>query len=135
MIDYWGLLTNELPHFLATFGVGLLLFWRFRDWRLIIISFLFGFLIDADHSYEMAKREFEFFFKKLVPGGVIFIHDTLPPHKEYLSEEACHDCYKLRQELETRNDEMDCFSWPYTAGYQGLTMVMKKDSERSFWEK
>jgi hypothetical protein len=36
-------------------------------------------LIDADHAYETAKMEFNFFFDKLVPGGVIFIHDNMPP--------------------------------------------------------
>jgi hypothetical protein len=92
-------------------------------------------LIDANHSYEMAKKEFDFFFEKLVPWGVIFLHDTLPAHEEYLEPTACHDCYRLRQELEQRTEEMDCFTWPFTAGYQGLTMVIKKDPERRYWEK
>ncbi len=55
-------------------------------------------LIDADHSYEMAKKEFEFFFERLVPGGVIFLHDTMPPSADFLAKTACHDVYKLRQE-------------------------------------
>jgi len=92
-------------------------------------------LIDADHAYEVAKMEFDFFFEKLVPGGVIFLHDTLPPVDYYLAQTACGDVYKLRQELEQRTDEMDCFTWPYTAGYSGLTMVIKKEKERPFWEK
>lgn len=92
-------------------------------------------LIDGDHSYAMAKKEFDFFFEKLVPNGVIFIHDTFPPHEEYLGHTGCHDVYKLRQELEQRTDEMDVFTWPWTAKYMGLTMVMKKDPERPFWGK
>jgi len=92
-------------------------------------------LIDADHHYDVAKTEFDYFFKKLVPGGVIFLHDTMPPHEKHLMETACGDVYRLRQELEKRTDEMDCFTWPYTAGYSGLTMVIKKEEDRPYWEK
>lgn len=91
-------------------------------------------LIDADHSYEMAKMEFDFFFERLVPGGVIFLHDTMPPSEEFIHEEACDDVYRLRQELEKR-DDLDCFTWPYTAQFMGLTMVMKKETDRPYWEK
>ncbi len=90
-------------------------------------------LIDADHAYEVAKMEFEFFFEKLVPGGVIFLHDTMPPSADFLESTACHDVYKLRQDLEKR-DDLDCFTWPYTAGFCGLTMVIKKEEGRPFWE-
>ena len=92
-------------------------------------------LIDGDQHYETAKMEFDFFFEKLVPGGVIFIHDTMPPADFHLNFTACGDAYKLRQELEQRTDEMDCFTWPYTAGFSGLTMVLKKEKERPYWEK
>ncbi|MFX0194540.1 MAG: class I SAM-dependent methyltransferase [Candidatus Hodarchaeota archaeon] len=92
-------------------------------------------LIDADHAYDVAKMEFDFFFERLVPGGVIFLHDTLPPVDYYLAQTACGDVYRLRQELEKRTDEMDCFTWPYTANWCGLTMVLKKEKERPYWEK
>jgi hypothetical protein len=90
--------------------------------------------IDADHHYDAAKMEFDYFFDKLVPGGVIFLHDTMPPHEEHLRGSACGDVYRLRQELEKRTDEMDCFTWPYTATYSGLTMVLKKEEDRPYWE-
>lgn len=92
-------------------------------------------LIDGNHNYETAKMEFDFFFDKLVSGGVIFIHDTYPPHERKLAQNACGDVYRLRQELETRTDEMDCFTWPYTAGWDGLTQVIKKEKERPYWGK
>ena len=91
-------------------------------------------LIDADHNYDVAKMEFDFFFRKLIPGGVIFIHDTMPPAENHLIDTACGNVYKLRQELEKRIDEMDCLTWPYTAGYAGLTMVLKKEKNRPLWE-
>jgi hypothetical protein len=55
-------------------------------------------LIDGEHSYDTAKMEFEFFFDKLVPGGVIFLHDTYPPDEKFLEDWSCGDVYKLRQE-------------------------------------
>jgi len=96
-------------------------------------------LIDGAHDYEIAKREFEFFFGKLVEGGVIFIHDTYPPVADgddpaaLLIPTACGDVWKLRKELEERRDEMDVFTWPYTAKWMGLTMVMKKEKNRPYW--
>ncbi len=91
-------------------------------------------LIDGDHAYEQAKAEFDYFFDKLVPGGVIFLHDTYPAAEILLEQSSCGDVYRLRQELEHRTTEMDCFTWPYTAEWCGLTMVMKKDPERPYWE-
>lgn len=92
-------------------------------------------LIDANHEYTQAKTEFDFFFNLLIPGGVIFLHDTFPADEYLLRPSACYDVYRLRQELELRTDEMDCFTWPYTAGYSGLTMVIKKDPDRPYWGK
>ena len=91
-------------------------------------------LIDGDHRYETAKKEFDFFFDKLVPGGMMFIHDTMPPHEAFLKETACGDVYKLRQELEKR-DDLDCLTFPYTAQFMGLTVVMKKENDLNYWEK
>jgi len=92
-------------------------------------------LIDANHTYPVAKQEFDFFFEKLVPGGVIFLHDTFPCIEEAITDQGCGDVYKLRQELEKRTDEMDCFTWPYSAIFNGLTMVIKKDKDRPYWGK
>jgi len=92
-------------------------------------------LIDANHKYEIAKQEFDFFYEKLVPGGVIFLHDTYPAIEEALVDTGCGDVYKLRQELEKRTDEMDCFTWPYSAMFNGLTMVIKKEKDRPYWGK
>lgn len=89
-------------------------------------------LIDGDHSYDTAKKEFDFFFDKLIEGGVIFLHDTYPPAEMYIRNGACNDVYLLRQELEKRED-LDCLTWPYTGKWMGLTMVMKKEKERPYW--
>jgi len=46
------LIISELHHFLLTLGIAILLYWRFRDRRLILACFLFGFLIDVDHFFD-----------------------------------------------------------------------------------
>lgn len=92
-------------------------------------------LIDGNHSYEQSKKEFEFFFEKLIEGGIIFLHDTYPPAEIYLQKGACDDAYRLRQELEKRTEEMDVFTWPYTSKWMGLTMVIKKEKKRPYWGK
>jgi len=90
-------------------------------------------LLDGCHNYNVAKEEFDFFFERLTDYGVIFIHDTLPPDERLLKSNGCSDVYRLRQELEKRYEEMDCFTWPYTAIDCGLTMVIKKPKERFYW--
>jgi hypothetical protein len=35
-----------------TLGIALIIFWRFHDWRLILVCFLFGFFIDIDHWFD-----------------------------------------------------------------------------------
>lgn len=90
-------------------------------------------LLDGSHNKEMVKLEFDFFSELLVEGGVIFIHDTYPPHETFLHESACSDAYKLRQELEQETENFDCFTWPYTALDCGLTMVIKKEKVRPYW--
>lgn len=46
------LIVSELQHFLITLVIALFLYWRYRDWRLIPVCFLFGFLIDIDHWFD-----------------------------------------------------------------------------------
>jgi len=94
-------------------------------------------LIDGCHDYAVVKKEFEFFLDKLMEGGVIFLHDTLPPKENYLASNMSSDVYKLRQEIEKKGYvlNIDVFTWPYTAIDCGLTMVIKKEKDRPYWRK
>jgi len=91
--------------------------------------------IDGCHDYAIAKKEFGFFLDKLREGGVIFLHDTLPPEERLLASNASGDVYKLRQEIEKKTHilNIDIFTWPYTAIDSGLTMVIKKEKDRPYW--
>ncbi len=77
--------------------------------------------IDGCHDSEVVMKETEFFLKKLVLGGVIFLHDTYPPFDRL---KHCGTVWKVRQEME--RSEVQTFTWPYTAVDRGLTMLMKK---------
>lgn len=92
-------------------------------------------LIDGDHTANSVTKEVAFFFGKLSPGGVLFLHDTTPVPFRYEKkklEGARIDTYTVRKELEERQD-MDVFTWRYTAGECGLSMVMKKDPTAPFY--
>lgn len=87
--------------------------------------------IDANHDYDFVSRDFWFFYEKLLPGGFIFMHDTLPPTEKHLNHGACSDAYKLRRELEA-NPDIEVFTWNHTICNYGLTMVTKKYRENDY---
>jgi len=82
--------------------------------------------LDGDHRYATVVEEINFFLTKLSPGGIIFLHDTMPRSWDQVYSHACYDSYLVRQEMEKRKDLMT-FTWPYTALALGLTMIMKKE--------
>ncbi len=85
------------------------------------ISFSF---IDGCHLYDFVKRDFNFVYGLLNPGGIVCMHDTLPASQKHASPGQCQDAYKLRLELEKRED-IEIVTWPYP-NYHGISMVMKK---------
>lgn len=88
--------------------------------------------IDGDHKYTTVRMEVEFFLPRIIEGGVMFLHDTMPYLEIYTSESLCGNAYKIRQDLEL-NTDVDVFTWPYSAIDAGLTMVMKHDKNRPYW--
>jgi len=85
--------------------------------------------IDGDHRAKIVKMEVDFFLEKLNVGGVMFLHDTCPWQTTYeakIAQGRSIDTYTVRKELE-KNPALDVFTWRYTAGDCGLTMVLKKD--------
>jgi len=88
--------------------------------------------IDGNHYHENTMIEVEYFLSILQQNAVMFLHDTYPQKHYYNTKiklgRKC-DTYKTRLYLEGR-DDIFTFTWPYTAAYCGLTMVMKKDPDR-----
>lgn len=54
MVDVHGLLFSESIHLLITSLVAGFLFWRWRDWRLVLVAYVVGILIDLDHWVDHA---------------------------------------------------------------------------------
>ncbi len=84
--------------------------------------------IDGCHDSEVVIQEAMFFLHHLLPGGVMFLHDTHPNEewKDRLKRNKKFlDTYKVRWELENTKSVW-CFTWPYTARAAGLTMVVKR---------
>lgn len=87
--------------------------------------------LDGCHDYDVVSKEFYFFYKKLIPGGVLFMHDTLPDAENYLAHGACSDSYKLRLEIE-KNPNIDIVTWPHPLCSHGLSMVFKKHRHNNY---
>lgn len=90
--------------------------------------------IDGDHNCDFVRRDFDNMFSLMVDNGCIFIHDMYPPSDDYLPEYRCGDGYKLRQELECRND-IDIYTFPWGAMGVGLTMVRKLPKDMPYYRK
>lgn len=104
----------------------------FVDERIKFPSIGFAF-IDGDHNYAQAKKDFDNTLNVLADDGVICLHDTYPPTEEYTSEHRCGDVYKLRQELEKRED-LDVFTFNRLLACDvGLTMARKKPQKRAYY--
>ncbi len=96
--------------------------------------------LDGEHNYESVKQELDFFLPLLKKDGVMFLHDTFPPHEHHLvkDKQGCKPgtVYRARQDLE-KNADVDVLTFPYSAHGMGLTIVMKHDrnQNRPYWKK
>lgn len=95
------------------------------------IDFLF---IDADHSYEQVKKDFDNFSKYVINGtGYIFLHDTHPVCKELLSKDNCHTAYKFAEEVRKSEEYKKNFEICTIAGpWAGLSIIRKSDRQLSW---
>lgn len=91
--------------------------------------------LDGCHNYDVVIQEVKFFFNVLNTGGFIFMHDTMPRTDKSLAGGACSDSYRVRQEVEKWTEIADCLTLPYTAGNNGLTMLIKKEENRIYYRK
>lgn len=91
-------------------------------------------LIDGDHTYEQAKRDFNNAVNLTVDNGYIAMHDTYPPSEGYLHESRCGGVYKLRQEIEL-DRRFDSLTLVHgTAMDVGLTLVRKKPAKVAYFQ-
>ena len=92
--------------------------------------------IDGSHEFKIVMAETSFFMLNLLEGGIMFLHDTLPPSEEYVRMDylGLGDVYRVRQVYERTGHRYDCFTWPYTAQGYGLTMILKKPTNRPYYQ-
>ena len=83
--------------------------------------------IDADHSFESVKEDFESALKLLNEFGIIILHDTDPISEKYLDKGYCGDSYKMLDWLEVNHPEMSVITLPISEA--GLTII-KRSSDR-----
>jgi len=103
----------------------------FENIKLPSIAFAF---IDADHSYTQVKKDFFNVEKILQTNGIILLHDTMPPHEDYLGENLCGSSWKFRQELE-KDNRFDVFTFAASVAHGvGLTMCRKKEINLPFYQ-
>lgn len=92
--------------------------------------------LDGNHSYATVKQETDFFLDKLAYGGMMFLHDTYLCKRwydRYKAKGKESDTYKIRQDLE-KNASVYTMTFPYTAAYCGLTIALKKDANREYYQ-
>lgn len=83
--------------------------------------------IDADHSFESVREDFESALKLLNEFGIIILHDTDPISEKYLDKGYCGDSYKMLDWLESNHPEMSVITLPVSEA--GLTII-KRSSDR-----
>jgi hypothetical protein len=103
----------------------------FKNMQLPEISFAF---IDGDHSYAQVERDFFNVEKILQTNGIILLHDTMPPHEDYLGENLCGSSWIFRQELE-KDNRFDVFTFAASVAHGvGLTVCRKKGINLPFYQ-
>ena len=75
-------------------------------------------------TYKIEQKDFENILPYHEDTGIILLHDTYPPSEEYTHEARCGTVYKLRQELEKRED-LDVITFIRGAMDVGLTVVRR----------
>lgn len=83
--------------------------------------------IDADHSYEQSRRDFENFSAYVKPNGLILMHDTFPLSEGYEQPHLSGDAYKTAQYIKRhRSEEYEIMTVPYLCG---VSLVRKKGAK------
>ena len=86
----------------------------------IVIDMLF---IDANHSKESVKEDFEHFFPFVADQGIILLHDGYPKNDNYTDFGHCGNGYKAIEELSQKTDQYEMVTIPM---HPGVTICRKR---------
>ncbi len=81
--------------------------------------------IDADHSYESVKNDFEKFFPLVKDNGIILLHDSYPKDAAHTDGGYCGDGYKAIVELTKSQIGFEMVTIPL---HPGLTIARKREA-------
>jgi len=84
--------------------------------------------IDADHSFESVKKDFENALLILNKHGIIFLHDTDPIYEKFIEPGYCGDSYKMLEYIYINHPELDIINLPISQA--GLTIINIKNNNR-----
>jgi predicted O-methyltransferase YrrM len=84
--------------------------------------------IDADHSFEQVKKDFNNSIKILNKFGIIFLHDTDPISKEYTNKSLCGDSFKIVDYIINSRIDWNIVTLPISV--TGLSIVNRKRERR-----
>jgi hypothetical protein len=87
-------------------------------------------LVDADHCFESAKKDFENSLKILAKNGLIFMHDTDPREVRLLDSKQCGDSYKIIDYIHNERKDLNIITLPVLDA--GLSIVGRKSDRRVF---
>lgn len=84
--------------------------------------------IDADHSFESVKNDFNSVLPFVNEFGIIILHDTDPISEKYLDKGYCGDSYKMIDWLKAEYPELDVLTLPISEA--GLTIIKRSNDRR-----
>jgi len=78
--------------------------------------------IDAQHKKDASLLDFANAFPHVSDNGIILLHDTYPPSKEFI-DDHCNDCWETASEIRnTCKNDCEIVTLPF---YYGITIVRK----------
>ena len=95
--------------------------------RNITIDLLF---IDANHSKESVREDFENFFPLVNEQGVILFHDAYPKNSSFTAAGYCGDGYKAIEELSRQTDMYEIVTIPRHPG----VAICRKRTKQLPWQ-
>lgn len=79
--------------------------------------------IDAKHSFKDGLRDFNAAVPRLKHNGIILMHDTYPPNKEYMTNSYCGTTWKVVRKIRKEmSDKFEVVTLPF---YYGITIIRK----------
>jgi hypothetical protein len=82
--------------------------------------------IDADHSKEAVKKDFENYFPLVSDQGIILFHDAYPKNTEFTKSNLCGDGYLAIDEISKNSKDYEIMTIPV---HPGLAICRKRKKQ------